>query len=139
MFYRSQKHTAMQDKISIIDAGLACEDEAPAYFEIEYSYPKWRGSEYQWRAEYGTARVSLETCFDALNEGKWERYEDDTVRMETQVWNGSLMCFQKKIHVMPLRNWVEKRLFDEGFFNAARTIISHLNNKINENTIHEIL
>lgn len=110
----------MQDKISIIDAGLACEDGAPAYFEIEYAQD----------GVLGTARVSMETCFDALTKGawnRWERWEDGTARMEVKVWNAQHLTFRTKTHIVPLRKWVEERLFDEGFFSAARRIVSHLN------------
>lgn len=128
----------MQEKITIIDAGLVCENGVPSYFEIEYSYPKWRGSEYQWTPEYCSVRVSLETCFDALNEGKWERWEDGSVRMEAEVWNSTELCFEMKNHVMPLRDWVERALFNEGFFSAARRILLHLNT-FNHESNNEIL
>lgn len=118
----------MQDKISIIDAGLTCEDGAPAYFEIEYI----QGGALR------SARVTLETCFDALNESKWERWEDGTVRMEAEVWSPTDLCFKMKTHVMPLGAWVEKRLFNEGFFSAARRILSHLNT-FNHESNNEIL
>ena len=118
----------MQDKISIIDAGLTCEDGAPAYFEIEYAQG----------GALGSARVSMETCFDALNQSRWERWEDGSVRMEAEVWNESRLSFEMKTHVMPLRAWVERHLFDQGFFSAARRILSHLNT-INHESNNEIL
>ena len=118
----------MQDKISIIDAGLACEDGAPAYFTIDYAQD----------GVLGTARVSMRTCFDLLNQGRWECYSDEEVRMESQVWNTIGGYMERRVNTMPLRDWVERRLFDQGFFSAARQIINQLNIN-NENTIHEVL
>jgi hypothetical protein len=119
----------MQDKISIIDAGLACEDGVPSYFEIEYAQG----------GALGTARISLGTCFELLNQGRWERYGDEEIRLEIQVWNTLGGYMERRVNAMPLRDWVERRLFDQGFFSAARQIISQLNINNHENTIHEVL
>lgn len=119
----------MQDKISIIDAGLACEDGAPAYFTIDYAQD----------GVLGTARVSMRTCFDLLNQGRWECYGDEEVRLETQSWSVVRGYNERHVSTMPLRDWVERRLFDQGFFSAARQIISQLNINNHENTIHEVL
>lgn len=111
----------------ILDAGLVCEDGAAVRFEIEYEYPKWFGSEFQWRAERGTISAGMELCFDALNKGdneKWVRYACGTCELREQSWH--LQPDANAGRTMPLGEWVAERVFQEGYAGAAEKIISYI-------------
>jgi hypothetical protein len=121
----------MQKNFEILDAGLVCEDGAAVRFEIEYEYPKWFGSEFQWRAERGSISAGLELCFQALNKDSneiWTTYSEDNgniiCELREQSWH--LQPDANAGRTMPLGEWVAERVFQEGYSAAAEKIISYI-------------